>query len=90
MRRMISLLNLIVRRGHNPREVQIRRLMESMGLQVLPNVDDTEPHSGELSDEEGELSEGVESSVETDDVPVEDVDVKENPMDEEGTSFHMD
>ena len=36
---MTSLFNLIVRRGHVPREASIRRLMEGVGLVVTSNSD---------------------------------------------------
>ena len=36
---MISLFNLIVRRGHVPREEAIRRLFNKVGLVVEPNSD---------------------------------------------------
>ena len=57
---MISLFNAIVKRGHQPREGPIRRLMEELGLEILPNVGDDE-------DEDTESDEGGESSAPTDD-----------------------
>ena len=48
LRRMVSLFNLIVRRGHVPREEAIRRLMGKVGLVVEPNSGEAE--DGECSD----------------------------------------
>ena len=68
LRRMISLFNSIVRRGHVPREEAIQRLMESVGLVVTPNTED-QPNAAEdeISDD---LSEAAESSVCTHDEAV--------------------
>ena len=64
---MISLFNMIVRRGHTPREPAIRRLMESVGLVIEPNIADG-GDIGSDSDQCGSLhEEGAESSNETDD-----------------------
>ena len=68
---MITLFNSIIKRGHQPREGALRRLMEALGLQVTPNVDEADD-ADEDEDEDGDEStepepEGAESSDETDD-----------------------
>ena len=77
---MISTFNLIVRRGHVPREQALVRLMSAVGLTVEPNVgtaaDDGVDHGDEdmLSDGSGEcegVNEGGESECScTEDEPV--------------------
>ena len=64
---MISLFNAIVRRGHCPREPSLQRLMKGLGMEVTPNSDETP----ELEDDDLSISEGAESSVETEDEPLE-------------------
>ena len=66
LRRMISMFNLIVRRGHTPREAAIVRLMESVGLTVTPNADGDESSTRASSEDEG-CSEAGESEALTDD-----------------------
>ena len=74
---MISLFNLIIRRGHVPREAAIRRLMESVGLVVVPNMArPSDDDNDDDADDEPE-EESVESSVETED---ESVDLPEDAL----------
>ena len=71
LRRMVSLFNQIVRRGHMPREPAIRRLMTSVGLEVQANTE-LDSENGELDEANDEdlsecLSEAAESEERTDD-----------------------
>ena len=60
---MITLFNSIVKRGHQPREGALRRLMESLGLQITPHVDEADDED----EHDDESTEGAESSNQTDD-----------------------
>ena len=64
---MISLFNTIIRRGHQPREPAIQRLMASLGLVVTYRAPDTATLDDNL---EEAVSEDAESSVCTDDESV--------------------
>ena len=72
MRRMISLFNTIVRRGHVPREASIRRLMESIGLTIEANADGAADDADNASEASTE-AEDAESSVATNDECVEEI-----------------
>ncbi|CAE7425864.1 unnamed protein product [Symbiodinium necroappetens] len=69
-RRMISMLNLIVRRGHTPREAAIVRLMESVGLTITPNAEADDGTSTRASSEDEGCSEHEESEELSDDEDV--------------------
>ncbi|CAE7239161.1 unnamed protein product, partial [Symbiodinium microadriaticum] len=70
LRRMISMLNLIVRRGHTPREAAIVRLMESVGLTITPNAEADDGTSTRASSEDEGCSEHEESEELSDDEDV--------------------
>ncbi|CAE7353538.1 unnamed protein product [Symbiodinium sp. CCMP2456] len=71
LRRMISMFNLIVRRGHTPREAAIVRLMEGVGLTVNPNAEADDGTSTRASSDDDGCSEHGESEELSDDDDVE-------------------
>ena len=78
---MLTVFNEVVRRGHRPRDPEIRKLMVDLGLPVPEQLS---PRNPELEDESssGE-DEGAEEEDETEDEPV------PEPLDFAATGGHM-